>query len=79
MDYTVGLHPTSVEEAWEADLESMPAAMDWAPGPVGLGEMGLDRFHLPKAPDEAARIYARQRAAFAAQLEIWPWGPHCPW
>lgn len=70
VDYTVGLHPTSVEEGFESDLESMPAAMVWTPGPVGLGEMGLDRFHLPKAPDEAARVYARQKAAFAAQLKI---------
>ena len=39
--------------------------------PVALGECGLDRFHLPK--DDAARagkIFARQRAAFAAQLLI---------
>lgn len=37
--------------------------------PVALGECGLDRFHLPK--DDAARaekVFAWQRAAFAAQL-----------
>jgi TatD DNase family protein len=39
--------------------------------PVALGECGLDRFHLPK--DDAAKaeqVFAWQRAAFAAQLEI---------
>jgi len=39
--------------------------------PVAIGECGLDRFHLPK--DDAAqaeRVFARQRAAFAAQLAL---------
>jgi TatD DNase family protein len=41
------------------------------PRPVALGECGLDRFHLPKDdPAAAGRIFAWQRAAFAAQLEI---------
>lgn len=39
--------------------------------PVALGECGLDRFHLPKDDEaKAARIFAWQRSAFAAQLEI---------
>ena len=39
--------------------------------PVGLGECGLDRFHLPPDdPAQAAKIFAWQRAAFIAQLEI---------
>jgi TatD DNase family protein len=41
-----------------------------APRPVGLGEIGLDRFHLPAEAAEAERIFARQRAAFAAGLGI---------
>mgnify|MGYP001818446309 CR=1 FL=1 len=70
IDYTVGLHPTSVDEGFAQDLEVMPSAVAWTPGPVGLGEMGLDRFHLPKEPDEAARIYTRQKEAFAWQLDF---------
>lgn len=70
VDYTVGLHPTSVDDQWEAALADLPAALDWEPGPVGLGEMGLDRFHLPKDRDEAARIFARQENAFRAQLNL---------
>jgi TatD DNase family protein len=38
--------------------------------PVALGECGLDRFHLPKDATQAEMIFAWQRAAFAAQLEI---------
>jgi TatD DNase family protein len=38
--------------------------------PVALGEIGLDRFHLPKEAAEAEKIFAWQRAAFAAQLVI---------
>jgi TatD DNase family protein len=70
VDYTVGLHPTSVDDQWEVALADLPAAFDWEPRPVGLGEMGLDRFHLPKDPDEAARIFARQESAFRAQLNL---------
>jgi len=39
--------------------------------PVALGECGLDRFHLPKDDTaEAERVFAWQRAAFAAQLAL---------
>lgn len=38
--------------------------------PVALGECGLDRFHLPKDTAEAEELFAAQRAAFTAQLEI---------
>ncbi|MBA4136535.1 MAG: TatD family deoxyribonuclease [Opitutus sp.] len=42
-----------------------------APCPVALGEVGLDRFHLPKDDAVAAeRIFGWQRAAFAAALEL---------
>jgi TatD DNase family protein len=69
--YTVGLHPCSVEADWEAATERLEAFFTGdAPRPVGLGEIGLDRFHLPKDPGEAERIFARQRAAFAAGLEV---------
>jgi TatD DNase family protein len=40
------------------------------PKPVALGECGLDRFHLPKEPADAERIFAWQREAFAAQLAM---------
>ncbi|MEZ5276598.1 MAG: TatD family hydrolase [Opitutaceae bacterium] len=70
VDYTVGLHPTSVDEGWETCLPSLEAALGWDPAPVGLGEMGLDRFHLPKESREAEKVFERQRRAFAAQLEL---------
>jgi TatD DNase family protein len=80
--YTVGLHPCSVDANWadavariepywnsdprtNADGATAPAMR-----PVGLGECGLDRFHLPKDPAEAEQIFDWQRAAFAAQLDI---------
>ena len=37
-------------------------------GPVAVGEIGLDRFHLPKDAAEAEKIFGWQRAAFAAGL-----------
>jgi TatD DNase family protein len=71
--YTAGLHPCSVDERWAerfARLEDF-----WtAPGgvrPVGLGEIGLDRFHLPKDDAAAAeRILGWQKDAFAAGLAL---------
>jgi TatD DNase family protein len=71
--YTVGLHPCSVEERWSEAVGLIEGFWIKAnvSAPVGLGEAGLDRFHLPKDnPDEAEKIFRWQRAAFATQLEI---------
>ena len=38
--------------------------------PVAVGEIGLDRFHLPKEAAEAETIFGWQRAAFAAGLAL---------
>lgn len=83
--YSVGLHPCSVDGEWEKAVEQVEsfwkaapasrpsraeAGQTLAPPPVALGEIGLDRFHLPKDPREAERIFGWQRAAFAVGLEI---------
>jgi TatD DNase family protein len=69
--YTVGLHPCSVESDWAGAMAGIEGY--WTEGemrPVALGEIGLDRFHLPKETAEAERIFRWQREAFAAGLEI---------
>lgn len=68
--YTVGIHPCSVAEGWEGWLGAIGKFWECAPAdrPVALGECGLDRFHLPKEPQAAARAFAAQRSAFEAQL-----------
>jgi TatD DNase family protein len=70
--HTVGIHPCSVDEGWEAAVASIAGFWEGgaAPAPVALGECGLDRFHLPKEPREAERNLALQKAAFEAQLSI---------
>jgi TatD DNase family protein len=72
--YSVGLHPCSVDRTWADAVNGIEtfwtAESDGAPKPVALGECGLDRFHLPKDPVEAAQIFALQRAAFETQLAI---------
>jgi TatD DNase family protein len=69
--YTVGLHPCSVAANWESATAQLAAFFTGeAPRPVGLGEIGLDRFHLPAEAAEAEEVFARQRAAFAAGLKI---------
>ncbi len=84
--YTAGLHPCSVGVDWAgrvAELEEFwggarpPDALatdkmrpEVAFHPVALGEIGLDRFHLPKEAAAAAEVFGWQRAAFAAQLGL---------
>jgi TatD DNase family protein len=70
--HTIGIHPCSIDESWETAAAAIPGhwAGDPAGVPVALGECGLDRFHLPKDPAAAARLFALQRAAFDAQLGI---------
>lgn len=69
--YTVGLHPCSVDERWSEEVGQMPVFFESEGAPVGLGETGLDRFHLPKDDEvKAERILRWQKAAFAAQLEM---------
>lgn len=70
--HTVGLHPCSVDDRWSEELAQLEAFWHGEGArPVALGECGLDRFHLPKDdPARAERIFAWQRAAFAAQLVV---------
>ena len=69
--FSVGLHPCCVRENWADEVAQIEAFWSGEKKPVALGECGLDRFHLPK--DDAAKaeqVFAWQKAAFAAQLEI---------
>jgi TatD DNase family protein len=68
--HTIGIHPCSVDERWEDAVSAIPAFWQEGPAPVALGECGLDRFHLPKEPVAAERIFGLQKAAFDAQLGI---------
>src|ERR1017187_8683040 len=51
--HTVGMHPCSVDEGWEAAVAGIARFWEGGAGaaPVALGECGLDRFHLPKDAD----------------------------
>ncbi len=68
--YTVGLHPCSVAAGWESALAQVAEFWSGPIRPVALGEIGLDRFHLPKEPGPAEQVFAWQRAAFAEGLAI---------
>lgn len=71
--YTVGIHPCSVDGGWRerfALIEEFFQESD-QPRPVAIGEIGLDRFHLPQDNAAAAdRILGEQRAAFAEGLAL---------
>ncbi len=68
--WTAGLHPSDAEESWEEDIMLLSTYFTTDPLPCAMGEIGLDHFHLPKFPDEAAEIKARQVSAFRAQLDL---------
>lgn len=68
--YSTGLHPCAVDGAWEQEVGALPAFWNANIFPVALGEIGLDRFHLPKEAPEAERLFALQRAAFEAGLKL---------
>lgn len=68
--YTVGIHPCEVEAGWESAQAQVAGFWSGTPRPVALGEIGLDRFHLPKEPAGAEVVFARQRAAFAEGLAL---------
>ena len=69
--YAVGLHPCSVDGGWAEAMAQVEGFWQGdAPRPVALGEIGLDRFHLPKDAVAAAEIFAWQRAAFSEGLAV---------
>lgn len=81
--FTVGLHPCSVGEDWARRVAQLAAFWGLHPlstaitrpdgtvHPVALGEIGLDRFHLPKDdPVQAGKIFDWQKAAFIEQLAL---------
>ncbi len=70
ISYTVGLHPTDVEDDWEEQLDRVPDFFENENPPVGIGEIGLDHFHLPKSPQDAEAVKSRQILVFKKQLEL---------
>ena len=68
--YTVGLHPCYVTRSWGKAVDQLEAYFNRTKGPVALGEIGLDYFHLPKNSEEAIAIKSYQQCAFEAQLQI---------
>lgn len=68
--YTAGLHPTEVGNDFENQLSALEPFFEKNPRPVAVGEIGLDRHWLPADPEEARRIFDRQKVAFAYQLGL---------
>ncbi|MEX0321225.1 MAG: TatD family hydrolase [Puniceicoccaceae bacterium] len=70
VDWTVGIHPCDIDDDWREQLQAVPTYFATDPQPVALGEIGLDYFHLPKYPDEAAELKSKQAKVFREQLSL---------
>lgn len=70
LSYTVGIHPCSVTADWEEAFAKIRSYWGREIKPVALGEIGLDRFHLPKDAVESERVFEQQKAAFRKQLAL---------
>ncbi|MEO0795373.1 MAG: TatD family hydrolase [Verrucomicrobiota bacterium] len=68
--WTAGLHPCHVDDGWRDQVTALSTYFSDTPSPVALGEIGLDYFHLPKFPDEAAELKKHQANAFRTQLDL---------
>lgn len=68
--HSVGIHPCHVEADWEEQFMQLAPFFADTPAPVALGEIGLDRFHLPKDPAEAEECFRRQHEALRRQLSL---------
>ncbi|MEX0330518.1 MAG: TatD family hydrolase [Puniceicoccaceae bacterium] len=70
VDWTVGIHPCDIDDDWGEQIKAIPTYFGTDPQPVALGEIGLDHFHMPKYPDEAAELKALQERVFKDQLTL---------
>lgn len=72
VDYTIGLHPSYVTAEWAAHLPDFETFFqsELLKQPVGIGEIGLDSFHLPQDPVQREMILDYQKEAFRAQLAV---------
>ncbi len=71
ISFTAGLHPCTVGSNWAEQLGGLAAYWETpALRPVALGECGLDRFHLPKEPEQAELVFGWQKEAFRQQLAL---------
>jgi TatD DNase family protein len=62
--------PLSTIASKLAPTTASPELRPDLPDPVAIGEIGLDRFHLPKEVAAAERLFGWQRAAFSAGLQL---------
>lgn len=70
VDWTVGIHPCDIGEDWQEQIKAISTYFMTDPMPVALGEIGLDHFHMPKYPDEAAELKQLQEVVFRDQLQL---------
>ncbi len=66
---TAALHPIETKENWRDELAALEKFLSAGHPVVGIGECGLDFFHLRELPN-ARELATLQREAFAAQLSI---------
>ncbi|MDE6575796.1 MAG: TatD family hydrolase [Opitutales bacterium] len=67
LHYTVGIHPTNIDQTWERGLEILETYCTKTPKPVAIGEIGLDYHEIT---GDTTVIIALQKEVFRQQLLI---------
>ena len=70
VDWAVGIHPCDIDDDWQEQIKAISTYFSTDPVPVALGEIGLDHFHMPKDPEEAADLKKLQERVFRDQLTL---------
>ena len=73
VSWQAGIHPTEIKDSDDLALDALSSLFiqsNNTPTPVAIGEIGLDFYWLPKDPEEAEKIKARQLEIFTRQLNI---------
>lgn len=68
--YSVGIHPSDVDEHWESQAQVIASFFAEEFRPVAIGEIGLDYYHLPEGKEEREVVIRRQKEAFCMQLSL---------
>ncbi len=70
ISWQIGIHPTEIKLEYADAFEAFGTFFTGKAAPVAIGETGLDFYWLPKDPEEAEAVKARQMENFKRHLML---------